>query len=542
MKKIILCLIITLNINAQSNWYVSTTGTNTSTGGSFSAPFKTVTYAATKASPGDTILVMGGTYTNTTYGTYDIWKVEQTVRINNFNPTGIPNYLTIKPYNNQAVKFKGDGDIIFQIRNSSYITVQGFEIEGEVNNIPLDSALKYQFCYKDVNGNIQYRVPPNTPPSVVATMTFNVLSNVTRTSLHNALGLLAQNSHHINMYNNHVHHLPGTGLRAFQCDYVNVKRNAIHDNSRRSSVGNHGLVFHSSKSIDNADTAKIFISDNKVHHNYNEVYSWSELKTFITPHIDEGKGISMQKNTWANGWHHGIIRIENNLAYFNGFSGVHVNEGVRFDIFNNTCYYNSFSGGGINIGISAQGGDTIRITNNISVTDPAVNGFAISTSGGVGYTVSNNVIIGSVDTDITNIATNTYTSTNTLFTNPTTFNFSLLSGTIPINNGLSAFAPQKDFFGTQRDAMPDIGAVEYTMLTTIIELNENEKLLYPNPANKELCVYGNITSVVNVLGADVIQQIKIERDANKNTLDVSRLTNGIYFIFTEKENYKFIKQ
>lgn len=63
----------------------------------------------------------------------------------------------------------------------------------------------------------------------------------------------------------------------------------------------------------------------QVRDNYNEVYSWSELKDFIHPYIDEGKGFTIQKSSAANsGWTYGRFRIANNICYGNGFSGIHV--------------------------------------------------------------------------------------------------------------------------------------------------------------------------------------------------------------------------
>jgi parallel beta-helix repeat protein len=452
---------------AGTNYYVSTTGSNSNNGLTTTTAFKTITYASTIASHGDTIQVLNGTYTNTSYGTWNIWKVQQTVKINNKNSAS-GNYLVIKPYQNAAVKIKGDGDYIFQIRNSSYIQVEGFEIEGEVNNIPLDSAIKYQFVYHDnVLNKDTFRVAFGTPAAVVATMTFPVLANIINPTTINNIGLLVQNSNHVNIIENIIHHNTGTGLRVFQSDYINVIGNDIHNNSRRSSVGNHGLVFHSSTSIDNNDGYKIFISRNTVHDNYNEVYSWSSLKTFITPYIDEGKGISMQKNTLANGWVHGKIKIENNIAHHNGFSGIHINQGVRMDIINNTAYNNSFSfdGNGNNLGISVQDGDSIGIYNNISVANTS--GFAISAGTSTNLMVANNLVTGVIDSDIDAI------DVATIFANPLfvdTLQFKLQASSQAINNGLFSAAPTTDYYSVVRDATPDIGAAEYNTLVLPISL------------------------------------------------------------------------
>jgi hypothetical protein len=460
---LILCMGV-MQVSAQQNWYVGPGGLNLNGYGlSTATPFATVTYAATRLQPGDTLQIMGGTYQNVTFGDGNRWKIEQTVRINNLH--GAPGqWITIKPYDQQPVRFKGDGDFIFQVRNSSYLVIEDLEIIGEVDQIPLDSAVAYQFAYRLPNDpTTYYRVPPGTPPAVVATMTFTPLSGtVFRPSYFSTIGLILQDCHHVLVQHNQVHHLPGTGLRAQGSDYIDVIGNEVHNNSRRSSVGNHGLVFHSMASIDTSHAVKVRIARNHVHHNYNEVYSWSEQKTFITPHIDEGKGISMQKNTFANGWHYGKIRIENNLCTFNGFSGVHANEGVRQEFIHNTCYYNSYSMGvGNFIGISTQTCDSMAIHNNISVADPLVAGHALSAANSTFLDISNNLLFGgTIDATAQSVATGTVFA-DPLFVQPATGDFHLLAGSPAIGAASVSWAPATDYDGLARDAAPDRGAFEY---------------------------------------------------------------------------------
>ncbi|MEN9609276.1 MAG: hypothetical protein RLZZ628_90 [Bacteroidota bacterium] len=544
-KTILFSLLLVTNVTfAGTNYFVSNAGKDTNNGLSTANPFKTATYAATIATHGDTINIMAGTYTNPTYGVWNVWKTEQTVKINNKIATS-NNYLVIRPYKNDLVKIKGDGDYIFQIRNSTYIRVEGFEIEGEVNQIPIDSALKYQFVYHDNNLNKDtFRVRFGTPASQVEKMTFPTLNNIINPTTINNIGLLVQGSNHIDIIRNVIHHNTGTGLRVFQCDYINILENEIHNNSRRSSVGNHGLVVHSSTSVDNNNDYKIFICKNKVYNNYNEVYSWSPLKTFITPHIDEGKGISMQKNTVANGWVRGKIKIENNITHHNGFSGVHINEGIRMDIINNTAYNNnvSYDGSGNNFGISVQGGDSIGVYNNISVAPTF--GYAMSASSATHLYISNNLISGLADTDVNAIAT------NMIFANPMfvdTLQFKLKSTSPAINTALVSVAPKIDCYNMNRDAMPDRGATEFvppvTRLSKVIKLTERVKA-YPNPTNG-LIYIENIDlkyfQVLTVDGQDITKQVSVQTSDLLNIFNLSNQVNGIYFLRLNQQLVKVVK-
>ena len=122
----------------------------------------------------------------------------------------------------------------------------------------------------------------------------------------------------------------------------------------------------------NPNDYRVRIVRNKVHHNYNEIYSWAPTKDIITPRIDEGKGISLQRNQdFVNG---GRILVGSNIAYWNGFSGIHSNDGNNIDFIGNTSYMNSFTNTvtyasdpkGNNIGISMSNGENNRIINNIA--------------------------------------------------------------------------------------------------------------------------------------------------------------------------------
>lgn len=544
MNKLILALfsIIQINCFCQTTKYVGTLGQDiTGYGASTSTPYKTITYAVSQVSPGDTIAIMGGTYTNSNHGNGSMWNMDEAATINNIHGTASA-YITIKPYSNQTVIFKGDGDFIIKIRNSTYINIEGLEVWGEVSNISLDSAKKYQFIYKDSGGNIQYRVPPGTSDATIATMTFPVISNITNPSLYSTIGLLVQNSNHINVSKCHIHHTPGTGLRAFGSDYINFYKNEVNDCSRRSSVGNHGLVLEQLVSIDNINTEKVIISQNKVHHNYNEVYSWSPNKTFITPIIDEGKGISLQKNTVANGWVHGYIKIENNACYLNGFSGVHINDGTRTKIINNTCYLNSFTGSGNNIGISVSGAvDSIDVYNNIVVSETSWGGFALSATATTNIVFSTNLVQGNLDTDVNSIDVNTIFA-NPQFTNASLYDFNLLAGSLAINNAYIPVAPLLDYFGNTRDSNPDIGAIEYSITTNVPYENLSNKSVepYPNPFTNNIYLKnGDKNTVCELLKLNGEIIWRGNQIANQ---DFSELNNGVYFLrIQQKNNLQTIK-
>ena len=476
----------------QSSWYISQQhGSDANSGATPSAAFGSVDYALDNfVQPGDTLFLVD-TFTNASYDadyTFGgditdphLWHAENTVRLHQIH--GLPGqYITLKGYDEHTL-LRGDGGNIFRATSCSYLRIENLDIEGEVARIPLSTAQALQFVY-DSLGTVTYRVAPGTPDSVVAAMSFPKLNGISRPSYTDTRGLYISNVHHIDIVGNHIHDMPGGGLRVAICDYINITGNEVDNCSRKSYSGTHGFVVTKATSIDNVSGYKIKILANTIHHNYNEIYSWSPQKTIITPHIDEGKGISLQRNDTINGdWRHGRILIANNIAYYNGFSGIHSNDGHRIDMINNTCYLNSYtksiyltdySGQGGNVGISASGGSDISMRNNISVIDSDLTKSALSAANVDGLVVSDNLIYGttgaiSEDPDIVAIQVRTQ-MVDPLFEDASAYDFRLQAGSPALDTADAAHALALDFANAPRDGRPDLGALERQVALPVVLL------------------------------------------------------------------------
>jgi hypothetical protein len=562
---------------AQTSWYVDfQNGSNQNSGTSPTSPVKTIDYLLSSLQPKDTVFIMGQ-YNNPSYdpnfvygGNSDrnnphIWHKENTIRLVNLH--GAPNqYITFKPYDNTTV-LKGDGANIFRVWNCSYIRIEGLEIYGEVNHIPLSSAEGLvtdgmQFLYLDSNvadphhpalNEVLFRVTVGTTIAQIQATTYPILGPITRPSYIDTRGLYVSGSHHIDIIGNHIHHTPGGGLRVSDGAYVNIIGNEIHDCSRRSYSGTHALVV--TKSVPgNPDPGDdtlytIRIERNMVHHNFNEIFSWVGTKSIINPRIDEGKGISLQRNNIPAGVaaNKRILAV-NNICYWNGFSGVHSNDGYHIDFINNTCYMNSYTNTityttnklGKNIGISAQGGADIRIINNISVIDTDWNGYAISVAGTANLMVSDNLIFGvngtvSQDADVVAVEVNT-TIANPMFTDAAHNNFRLKTNSPAIGIANTIFAPPVDYYNDMRDNAPDLGAIEYGTPSAINEAVNAENIkLYPNPfQNKIVIEQSGLTSkdvrLYNLLGQDLTADVLIRTSESNTTIETSDLPAGMYVL------------
>lgn len=502
---------LNVNSNIASIYYVDQqNGDDSNDGTTPNTAFQSFDQAQSVVSPGDTIKIMGE-YHNTSYNpNYSfgavsdahLWHAENTIKINNLHGSE-GNPITIKAYDENTV-LKGDGANIFRITDSSFLNIEDFNIEGEVNTIPLSTANALQFAYliddntlqgtatAPASGDIRFRNEDETNDSdsiVEDTDTYTDISTepVVRPSYIDTRGLYISTCNNINIKNNTIHHTPGGGLRVAESNHVDIVENEIYRCSARSYSGTHALVVTKTEPIP-SDDYSVRILKNNVHHNYNEQFSWSPGKTIITPRIDEGKGISLQRNNttnWINGT--GRILVANNLCYWNGFSGVHSNDGYRIDFINNTCYMNSYTNTitypnefptegqqGNNIGISASNGGDIKMINNIAVIDTDWGGFPISITSDLtsSTAIQNNLVFGiganplAEDADVSGIDQNTLES-DPLFVNAgnhlidTTHDFSVQANSPARGIADISFAPADDFFGFSRDATPDLGAIEY---------------------------------------------------------------------------------
>ena len=600
---IILIVLFAIKTFGQTTYYVDQTNgdDNTNNGQSLGAAYQTFDKALGKvknANAGTIIIV--GEYSNPSYNpnyTYPttgtakekaadahVWHAENTLKISSVHGTS-SSYITIKGYNANTL-IKGDGANIIRVQNSSYLKFEGLTIEGEADRIPLSTSLALQFAYvlssivdttNPTEADINFRNEEDADGDHIVedTDTYPSLGNVVRSSYIDTRGAYFSGCNDIEFTNNTIHHTPGGGLRFASSKNVLIQNNEIYKCSGRSYSGTHALVVTKSEPIA-TDDYSIRIIKNNIHHNYNEMFSWAPSKTIITPRIDEGKGISLQRNnisSWVNG--QGRILAENNLAYWNGFSGVHSNDGNRIDFINNTVFMNSYTNtityagqaqSGGNIGISNGGsGDDIKYINNISVADIDWTGKALaSTSNYTNLVVRNNIIYGisgsngtsgtiSKDPDVTAVEVNT-TEANPLFVDAPstyqdetyTFDFNLQSNSPAIDNADVAFAPTDDYFSIPRDATPDIGAIEYSATAGVDDENISNVRVFPNPFTDKILIKGIELTVddiqlFNMLGQNLSHLISIDIGF-ETSINTSRLNSGTYILRVKKKASILIKK
>ncbi|HYX36916.1 MAG TPA: carbohydrate-binding domain-containing protein [Oligoflexus sp.] len=311
-------------------YHVSANGSDKNDGLSSTRPFKTIQKAANLTNPGDTVLIMNGTYTNPCYAC-DILEIERSGTASA--------WITYKAYPGHKPKLQlKDGWNAIDVLGASYFTIEGLEIEGNAASVSLE------YARSQANNT-------NNPRT-----SGNCISVSKKKS-----GSSEVYPHHLIIRKNKVHHCGGGGIGVGLADYVTIEDNEVYSNAWWSVHANSGISLLYSLDIDNNRGYKNFIRRNKTYDN--RMFIKWKSKNAIT----DGNGIIIDYNSnkpIKKPAYKGRTLVENNLTYLNGGSGIHAFNSSHVDIINNTSYMNGVSEE-LQGEIYSNGSDDVKILNNI---------------------------------------------------------------------------------------------------------------------------------------------------------------------------------
>ncbi|NJR59495.1 MAG: right-handed parallel beta-helix repeat-containing protein [Cyanobacteria bacterium CRU_2_1] len=471
-----------------SIYYVSGIGNDTNDGLNPQNPLRTIQKAADLTHPGDIVYVMNGVYTNDN-------PFDNIVTIKNSGTADA--WITYQAYPGHTPKLESKNWHGISIQGAAYIIIDGFEIEGNNNNITLQEAIAQQ---SDLNN-------PLTSGNGIG-----VDSSFTDNSLR---------SHHIIIRNNIVYNCGGGGIYSIYADYVTVSNNIVHDNGWYAPYGCSGISNYQNWNSDDNIDYKMIIQGNTVYDNQNLIPFYVERA------ITDGNGIIIDdsRNTQGKsdlGVYQGKTLVENNVVYNNGGRGIHVYKSDLVDIVNNTTYQNSQHVDLTPGEITAIDSSHVRVINNIMVTESGTP--ANNTYGSTNVIYDYNLVVNAKFLSYS--GTHNIFGNDPAFTNPSIGDFSLKENSAAINAGTHTLAASKDIFGNSRSIEfgIDIGAFETlvsyrslsTKSTNPTNLTLNGKrgndLLIGGDGNDRL-VGGNGDDVL--LGQDGNDQLRGGRGSDK---------------------------
>lgn len=410
-------------VSGATTYHVSGSGNDKNSGLSTSSAFRTIQRAANLTNPGDTVLIMNGVYKNA-YPNGSIVDITRSGRAGA--------WITYKAYPGHKPKLQLNGwNAILLANKISYIEINGLEVEGNNKNITLAYALSQRSNQSNplTNGNC---------------ITVNGLKN------------LNGRPHHINIVGNKVHDCGGSGISIMESDYVKVDNNEVYNNAWYGVYGGSGISLLSNWNSDNSQNYKMFVTNNKVHHNQMFI-PWIK-----TGKIQDGNGIivdrsrNSQKGSKLSAYR-GRVLVANNISYKNGGSGIHTFQSDHVDIVHNTAYLNNQTPE-LNYGqIMTNDSADVKILNNIFYSERGKPTNANWNSNNITFNYNHNA-----NSTFIRVSGPNDTSGDPLFVNPSAGDFRLKSNSPAINNGIRFNSVTTDILGGPRvkGSAPDKGAYE----------------------------------------------------------------------------------
>jgi parallel beta-helix repeat protein len=511
-----------------NTYYVSgLLGNDNNDGKSTQSPLKTLQVASDLTLPGDTVMLMDGTfgYTNQPAlyikcsGSADAW-------------------ITYKAQKGAKPKIKMSGHVWESVMiDANYIVFEGIEMEGDVQNLALADAEAIE-AEAEAGGNDWYKYSKYNNSGITLG------------------GNKSIGCHHIIVRNCTIHDFPSGGIGSTKADYLTVENNVVYNNSWYTMYATSGISLWHLWNSDKTTAYKNYVRGN-ICYNNKTLVKWVSLKR----HSD-GNGIIIDDNKneqdgAIKGIYTGRTLVENNISYNNGGSGIHAYNCVNVDIINNTAFNNGIVPQVAYPEIFQGSCENGVLMNNIMY---ARNGGKIN-----GNSSNKNILY---DYNIYFNGTPTVKGKNDriadpMFVNatvdPSKADFHLLESSPAIDFGTSVFtspakAPGYDIEGIARPRGKSIDAGAYESAFTSTGINDmrtrnGAMSLYPNPAKNTITIKNSDEESLNAIKLfDYQGKLVLETEVGEKiqTIDISDFNPGIYIVVigsdVKSQTLKFIKE
>ncbi len=414
-------------------WYVSSNGSDDFDGSSEAKAFKTIQQGVDNLQPGETVLVMNGTYTN----------ADQNSNVVRIARSGTAQaWVALMAYPGHTPKLQVRNWAGIGI-NAAYVLVQGFQLEGNRDEVTLEYALSE-------GNNLGNPITSGNCIGIVSEFDKNLLA------------------HHVTIRGNIISKCPGAGIYTYWADYVTIEDNVISGNSYYAPYANSGLSFYQNWNSDSSTATKMIARRNIVYGNRNFVPFFASNPDPAKRVISDGNGIIVDdlRNTQNNstlGVYKGRTLLENNIVFENGARGLHVYLSDHVDIRHNTTFQNSIQPETPDGEITTIESSDVQVFNNIIAARsdrPSITRFSQIPEEKASQVFERNLVFGGTKFDAD--SSKNFISIDPKFVNVSAKNFRVQANSPAIDAGDSSRSSAEDFTRTARPrgAGVDIGAFE----------------------------------------------------------------------------------
>jgi parallel beta-helix repeat protein len=415
--------------------YVSGTGSEGNDGLSEAKPLRNIQTAVLQSGPGDTVLVMNGTYTQTQYPQGDIVTITKSGTASAwFALMAYPGHKPLlKSINWQAIKIM-----------ASYVLVQGFTIQGNRDAVTLEQARREM-------SNLDNPATSGQGISVEALYPDRLVR-----------------PHHVVIRRNTIFKCPGSGIGTGNADYVTIEDNVIWGNAWYSPYATSGISMYQNWNSDASTGYKMIVRRNMIYQNANKIPFFQSDPDPAKRTITDGNGIIVDdsrgtQNGSTLGAYKGRTLIENNVVFDNGGRGIHVFKSDNVDIVNNTTRHNSVQPETPEGEITTLFAGNVRVFNNIMVSlpnRPSITRFADSVAERDSQVFKRNMVDRGLRFDAD--ASQNLIGFDPLITDPGNLNFRPVPDSPAIDKADPSLVAAIDFAGTRRPLgqAADLGAFE----------------------------------------------------------------------------------
>jgi hypothetical protein len=360
---IVWCVFVCCLSAGATTWYVGGAGRDDASGLTVEKAFGTLQHAADQTRPGDTVLVLDGTYNVAgPAASGDVLLITR--------PGAPGKWITYKARDGQHPEIVSRGWNAIELGpTAAYIEIAGLTITGNNQNVSREAAL--------ARGNGKKPMPdPAYDGNCV--------------SIDGRKGTATVRPNHIRILRNVMGNCGGGGISSIQADYVTISGNTVYNSAWYSIYGCSGISTLESWNSDDSTATKMVITGNRVFNN-RELVPW-----IAQGRITDGEGIIVDTlRSPTLGSYRGRTLIADNVLYGNGSAAIEVFRSDHVDILNNSTNEDvqvpAVSGNG-ELNLNDVG--DVRVGNNIFVSAAGQNPVVIDGHKACGCVLSANVVYG----------------------------------------------------------------------------------------------------------------------------------------------------